>query len=65
MITAAERSRFGLTTDTQDTTGTVLSRCDRRVTRGVGAVALPQLWWSPQADAADVFGAQGRRAEAL
>jgi hypothetical protein len=27
------RLRLGLTTDTQDTTGTVLSRCDRRVTR--------------------------------
>ena len=32
--------RLGLTTDTQDTTGTVLSRCDRRVTRAELEAAL-------------------------
>ena len=35
--------RLGLTTDTQDTTGTVLSRCDRRVTRAELEAALPQF----------------------
>ena len=37
------RLRLGLTTDTQDTTGTVLSRCDRRVTRAELEAALPQF----------------------
>ena len=37
------RLRLGLTTDTQDTPGTVLSRCDRRVTRAELAAALPQF----------------------
>ena len=35
--------RLGLTTDTQDTTGTVLSRCDRRVTRAELEAVLPQF----------------------
>lgn len=37
------RLRLGLTTDTQDTTGTVLSRCDRRVTRAELEAVLPQF----------------------
>ena len=37
------RLRLGLTTDTQDTTGTVLSRCDRRVTRTELEAVLPQF----------------------
>ena len=37
------RLRLGLTTDTQDTTGTVLSRCDRRVTRAELETVLPQF----------------------
>ena len=35
--------RLGLTTDTQDTTGTVLCRCDRRVTRAELEAVLPQF----------------------
>lgn len=35
--------RLGLTTDTQDTTGTVLSRTDRRVTRAELEAVLPQF----------------------
>lgn len=41
------RLRLGLTTDTQDTTGTVLSRCDRRVTRAELEAVLPQFRLSP------------------
>ena len=37
------RLRLGLPTATQDTTGTVLSRCDRRVTRAELEAALPQF----------------------
>ena len=37
------RLRLGLTTDTQDTTGTVLSRCDRRVTRAELEAVLPRF----------------------
>ena len=37
------RLRLGLTADTQDTTGTVLSRCDRRVTRAELEAVLPQF----------------------
>ena len=37
------RLRLGLTTDTQDTTGTVLSRCDRRVARTELEAVLPQF----------------------
>ena len=37
------RLRLGVVTDTQDTTGTVLSRCDRRVTRAELEAALPQF----------------------
>ena len=59
------RLRLGLTTDTQDTTGTVLSRCDRRVTCAGTDKARSLLGRGYSADAADVFGAQGRRAEAL
>ena len=35
--------KLGTVTDTQDTTGTVLSRCDRRVTRAELEAALPQF----------------------
>ena len=37
------RLRLGLTTATQDTTGAVLSRCDRRVTRTELEAVLPQF----------------------
>lgn len=35
--------KLGTVTDTQDTTGTVLSRCDRRVTRAELEAVLPQF----------------------